>query len=86
MNYISMRKIPLYIGVGILLFLVIAYFIPVFYEEVEQGAMINVESLLLGEIIFHNPFVLGLYFLIAIFFIVQGVKNQKNDAPPHLKR
>ena len=65
----------LWLGLLILTSLLISYFIPV---KVESGANYIVNDSLLGIIIFHNPFVLGLYILIGFICIANGIKDNWN--------
>jgi len=60
------------IGVLLFAFLLISYFIPV--EFIEEFNII--EDSLLGVIIFHNPFVLGIYLLVIVLFILKGIRNK----------
>ncbi len=55
------------IGISVLLLLVISFFIKI---RIDEGANYYTESSLLGALIFYNPFILGLYILIAIYLIV----------------
>ncbi|PIN92776.1 hypothetical protein COU54_05595 [Candidatus Pacearchaeota archaeon CG10_big_fil_rev_8_21_14_0_10_31_24] len=62
-------KNKFYIGIGILAFLFLAYYIPV---NVESGNNYIVQDSLLGIIIFHNLGILGIYILIGLGFILTG--------------
>ena len=62
-------KIKTKIGMGILLFLLAAYYIPV---NVDNGNNFIVQDSLLGIIIFHNLIVLGIYILIGLIFLILG--------------
>lgn len=77
MRCIFMNKIAFFFGVGILFLLAVAYFIPMYYSEQEGSVVSEVQTRLLGEMIFYNPFVLGLYVLIAVVFIVNGWNGKK---------
>ena len=59
-------------GIGILIFLLIAYFIKI---RVDYGFNFITFDSLLGIIIFHNPFVLALYVLIGLILIWKGMKK-----------
>lgn len=58
------------IGLGIIALLIISYFIPI---TTDKGLNYIINDSLLGIIIFHNPFVLGLYILIGVIFIWRGI-------------
>lgn len=60
------------IGIFVLAFLFIGYFVPI---KIEEGSNFIIEDSLLGIMIFHNPFILAVYILIAVFLIVKGVKK-----------
>lgn len=75
---IKQKKIYFYSGIGILIFLAIAYFIPVINTETEGSLEILTKTTLLGEIIFYNPFILGIYILIALALIFKN-KIQNNE-------
>ncbi|MEK6844094.1 MAG: hypothetical protein AABX83_01570 [Nanoarchaeota archaeon] len=66
------RKILFFIGIVIIIILLASYFINL---NIENGSNYKIQSSLLGIIIFYNPFILGLYILIAIILIVKGIKN-----------
>jgi hypothetical protein len=66
------KKWFFWIGIGLLILLPVSYFIKF---KIESGADYILYDSLLGIIIFHNPFILGLYALIVISFIVAGLKN-----------
>ncbi|MDO8509188.1 MAG: hypothetical protein Q7S27_05905 [Nanoarchaeota archaeon] len=65
------RKISLYLGIAIILILAVSYFIKI---NVEQGSNYIVNSPLLALIIFHNPFILAFYILIAVVLIFRSKK------------
>ncbi len=65
------KGLSLIMGILIILFLIIAYFIKF---TVEEGANYSVQSSLLGIVIFHNPFILAIYILIAIVLIFRKEK------------
>ncbi len=67
------KKLYFWIGIFILILMVLAYLynVPVIGD---YGYTVN--DSLLGILIFHNPFVLGLYFLIVIVLIVIGIKGK----------
>ena len=67
-----MNKKPLFwTGIAILIVMVLTFFIKI---EIDSGANYVTFTPLLGIIIFHNPFILGLYILIALVLIVRGRK------------
>lgn len=59
------------IGIGILSFLILSYFIKI---PIESGETYIVTDTLLGILIFHNLYILIIYSLIAIFFIYESKK------------
>ncbi|MEK6927852.1 MAG: thioredoxin domain-containing protein [Nanoarchaeota archaeon] len=61
------------VGIGLILFLMIGYFIPI--SKTSGGNEIVVDKLL-GVMILHNPFVLGIYLLVAIVLIYLGLKEK----------
>ena len=70
-----MKKQNLYLGIGILVlvFLLISYFVPI---QIEEGSNFNVITPLLGIIIFYQIPVLGLYILIGLFLVYKGIKGR----------
>ncbi len=60
-------------GITILVILIIIYFIKF---QSDYGSNYTIQDSLLGIIIFHNPFILALYLLIAVVLIVKGLKNK----------
>lgn len=68
------KSLSKWAGITIIALLVASYFIKV---SADSGANYVVEEKLLGIIIFHNPFILGLYILIAIALIIKGAKNKR---------
>ncbi len=66
------KKGMFWTGIGIFLFLILIYFIKI---PVDSGINFITLDSLLGIIIFHNPFVLGLYILIVIVFVVKGFRK-----------
>lgn len=58
-----------WLGIFILGLVLASYFISI---NAEEGANYVVRDNLLGIIIFHNPFILGLYVLIGVVLIVKG--------------
>lgn len=72
------KQLYLWIGILILIFLIISYFIPV-YQTVNYNSLasVQVKSSLLSWLIFSSPWVLGMYILIALFLIWFGIKNIK---------
>ena len=59
-------------GIGILVLLILLYF---FKINVDAGGNYNVQDSLLGVIIFHNPFILAIYIVIAAFLTVKGLRK-----------
>lgn len=68
------NKSRLYIGFGIILFLLVGY---LFRVEIDTGANYTVTDTLLGIIIFHSFSVFIVYLLVALFFIFTGFKRIK---------
>lgn len=68
------NKSRFYIGISIVLFLVLSYFVNI---DVDSGANYTVTDTLLGIIIFHNLYVFILYLIVSLFFIVTGIKRIK---------
>ena len=66
------KKTIFWLGIFILAAMFISYFVKV---RVDQGTNFILTSPLLGVLIFNNPFILGIYILIAIILIVNGIKN-----------
>ena len=64
-----LRKKYLLSGIFILLFLVLAYFIPL---ELDSGDNYVVEDTLLGVVIFHSSIVFLLYLTIGIVLLIIG--------------
>lgn len=62
-------------GIVIFLILVAGYFIPV---RTGVGTSRIVVDTLLGKIILHSPFVLGIYLLISVMLIYFGIKKYSN--------
>ena len=60
-----------YIGIGIVVFLILPYFIKI---PIESGETYVVTDSLLGILIFHNLYILIIYSLVAIFFIYKSKK------------
>jgi len=67
-------KLKGYLGLGLLVFLFLAYFIPL---TVDSGENYIVNDRLLGVLIFHNIFVLGIYILIGLVLIFLDMKKVK---------
>jgi len=59
-----------FFGILIFLVLIVSYFVKF---DIDSGANYNIEERLLGVIIFHNPFILGIYLLIGIILILRGI-------------
>lgn len=68
------RKGYFWTGLAILLLSVIFYFIRF---QVDSGSNYITYDSLLGVIIFHNPFLLGLIVLIIVVLIAKGFKKKK---------
>lgn len=60
-------------GVTIVLVLIASYFVKF---RIDSGANYELHDSLLGIVIFHNPFILGLYVLIATVLIFNGLKKK----------
>jgi len=58
-------------GIFIFITLIMSYFIKI---NVDSGGNYTTSDTLLGILIFHNPFILALYVLIAIVLIIKGRK------------
>lgn len=69
-----MKKNYLYSGIFILIVLFVSYFIRISNYSVD-GIIRN--DTLLGIIIFHNPFILGLYVLAAVALIFSGKESKR---------
>lgn len=67
------QKTFICIGVAILLFMLIAYFIKI---PVESGINYETFSSLLGILIFHSPVFLIIYISIALFLIYKGLNKK----------
>ena len=65
------RKMYFSLGIIILLFLAISYFIRI---NTDQGNNYIVKSSLLGVIIFNNPFILGIYIFVGVILIIKSRK------------
>ena len=63
------KKILTISGILVPILLAISYFIKI---NVESGANYATKTSLLGYIIFYNPFILGIYVLIAIYLVYLG--------------
>ena len=66
------RKNYFFAGLGIILLMFFLYLIKI---DVDSGANYIIKDSMLGIIIFHNPFILGLYILAAITLIVKGISK-----------
>ena len=66
------KKVSFWSGIAILIVLVVGYFVKV---RVDSGVNFIYLDSLLGIMIFHNPFILGLYILGAVVLIVKGRKQ-----------
>ena len=67
-------KLSFWIGLIILILLLAGYFIKI---NIDSGFNYELKDSLLGILIFHNPFMLGLYVLIAIVLIVNGLTKRR---------
>lgn len=67
------KKILFLLGIAILVLILISYFIPL---TIDQGSNFLVKDSLLGVIIFHNPFILGLYILASLALIIKNWKRK----------
>ena len=76
MMCIVMRGKTFFIGVVILAVLAVAYVIPISYSEQYGDVIAEVQTTLLGEMIFYNPYVLGLYVAVAVVLMVRGWKGK----------
>lgn len=63
-----------FVGILIFLILILSYLVKF---DIDAGSNYNVEERLLGIIIFHNPFILGIYILICIILIIRGFKLKR---------
>ena len=63
-------------GIFVLVFLLVAYLVKI---NIDSGANYNIETPLLGILIFYNLFVLGFYVLIALVLIVFGLRGFKKS-------
>ena len=65
-------------GIGIILIVFLSYFVKI---SVDSGTNYVVESSLLGTLIFHNAFILGLYILVSVSLIISGLqfKNKQHE-------
>ncbi|MDO8460262.1 MAG: hypothetical protein Q7S74_04085 [Nanoarchaeota archaeon] len=68
------NKVYFWLGIGLLVFLILAYFIKV---PVESGQEYYEVSSNIGIIIFYNHFIIGIYILIGIVLIVLGLRKNK---------
>jgi len=66
------KVIYLISGIFIVLILIISYFIKI---NVDSGGNYIINERALGILIFHNPFILSLYVLIAVVLIVKGLRK-----------
>ena len=66
------NKFKFYFGFFIGIFLLISYFINF---DVDSGSNYIVKDSLLGVLIFHNPFILGIYVFIVVALILSGFIN-----------
>ena len=67
-----LNKKLFYTGITILAILIISYFLKF---KVDEGANYEVIDTLLGTIIFHNPIIFMIYLIIALTFIISGIKK-----------
>ena len=66
------RKGYFFTGMSILALMILFYFIKL---PSDSGDNYIIYDSLLGKLIFHNPFILGLYILIAIVLTFNGLKK-----------
>ena len=62
-----------WIGIALLIVMAVTYFIPV---SVDSGFNYLVQTPLLGVLIFHNAFILGLYILVCVTLIIWGMRKR----------
>jgi len=67
-------KLRFFVGILILIFLLVSYFIKF---EAEVGSNYLIIDNILGVIIFHNFFIFSFYILLAAFLILTGLKRIK---------
>ena len=67
-------KVCFFTGIAIIALIIISYFIKV---KMSSGFNYISYTPLLGVLIFHNPFILTLYVLIAIILVFYGIKISK---------
>lgn len=65
------NKLSLWAGIIIFMALIASYFMKI---KADNGGNYVIEDSLLGALIFHNPFVLGIYILIGIILLFKGIK------------
>jgi len=70
---IKKNKFMMGAGIAILVFLGVSYFIKISSTSQEGQIIMETRTSLLGMIILYNPFVLGLYILIALALIAKGL-------------
>ncbi len=66
------KQVIFYSGIGFAVFLAVSYFIKI---PLDSGRNYLTFDSLLGIIIFHNPFILAIYVLIAILLIIKGMRK-----------
>ena len=67
------KSFRFYIGIGIIIFIIATYFINITHAtEDNLGRVMQTEERLLGILVFHNPFILSLYVLVAVVLVVYG--------------
>ncbi len=62
-----------WVGIAIFAILIICYFINI---SVDTGSNYLTYDTLLGIIIFHNPFILGIFILIGAVFVYLGLRKK----------
>ena len=67
------KSVCFFIGVAIFLILLLSFFVKI---KVEDGLNYITYDTLLGILIFHNPFVLGIYVLIVVILIVKSLSKK----------
>ncbi len=64
------KPIMFFSGIALLILIIIGYFSKI---NLESGSNYYIQDSLLGIIIFHNQFILGIYILIGIILITKGI-------------
>ncbi len=69
------NKTCFWLGISALVIMIVAYFIPI---NVDSGSNYVVVDSILGILIFHNAFILGLYLLGTAVLIYIGLRRKNN--------